>query len=430
MSFDSWQQLEQARTGQYSDFHPPIMAFIWAGIDRAVPGPFGMLLFHGAMFFGGLALLLGMAMRTAWSCAWSVLFVALMPPVFANLGTIWKDVGIAAALVAAGATTLRGARGGSWAWLAAALPFLFYANAVRHNAAAAVLPLAILWGTVLLERCGVRRRLAGAALGVALTGMLVGGAAVVDAALLRVRSHPVQTLLMYDLAGISVRTGQDLLPPFVARDQGFDLIERYSPKWGAHTLFHWRCSYVAQPTQAPPRLEAVQADADVSRLWIAWFDAVIAQPQAYLAHRWELTTWLFGLHSGPVAYPFHDDIAANSLGLRFDPNLATQAMRSIRDSLRDSVLFRGWFFISVLLAVLAFLRWRWRPGRGVALTMAASGLLYALPLPLCSVASDFRLLLWTVVAAAISLVLCFAELPGSPKTLDGAPHDANTGGTC
>lgn len=429
MSFDSFQQLEQARTGQYSDFHPPIMAFVWSGLDRVVPGPLGMLLLHGAMFFGGLALLLGAAMRTAWSGAGGVLVVALLPPVFANLGTIWKDVGLAAALVAAAATTLRGARGGTKAWFAAALPLLFYANAVRHNATAAVLPLAILWATTLLQRCGVRRRLAGPALGVALTGMLVGSTAVVDAALLRVRTHPVQTLLLYDLAGISVRTGQDLLPAFVARDPGFDLVERYSPKWGSHTLFHWQCSYIAQPAKAPPRLTTVPGDDEVARLWSAWFDAVLANPLAYLAHRWELTTWQFGLHAGPVAYAFHDDILANSLGMRFEPTAATAAMRSVRDALRDSVLFRGWFFVAVLLGVLAFVWRRWRPGRGGALAIAASGLLYALPLPLYSVASDFRLLLWTVVAAALGVVLCFAAPASAPSTLDGSRPDANTGGT-
>src|SRR5690242_1074340 len=43
MSYDSVEQLLDARTGQYGDWHPPFMALLWRQIDRVIPGAFGML---------------------------------------------------------------------------------------------------------------------------------------------------------------------------------------------------------------------------------------------------------------------------------------------------------------------------------------------------------------------------------------------------
>ena len=42
LSFDSGWQLREARTGVFSDWHPPVMAAIWSLVDRVVAGPIGM----------------------------------------------------------------------------------------------------------------------------------------------------------------------------------------------------------------------------------------------------------------------------------------------------------------------------------------------------------------------------------------------------
>lgn len=415
MSFDSFQQLEQGRTGALTDLHPPIMAWVWGAIDRLLPGPLGMLLLHALLFTGGLALLAGSALRSPWSVAAAILGVTLLPPVFVNLGTVWKDVGMAAALVAACGVMLA-ARSGRRPWLhAVALPLLFYATAVRHNAAAAVLPIALWLGTELGASLGWQRRWPRIVLGVAVAASLTLGAAAVDARLVQQRCYPVQTLLLYDLAGISVRAGADAVPPFVPREPGFDLAARYSPKWGAHPLYRWEAAAVIRPADANPRLGLIGDEADIQRLFDAWLAAVRAHPRAYLAHRWELACWQFGMHAGPVPYPYHDGVLDNTIGIGFEPSAVTQVMRALRDPLRDTVLFRGWFFVAAL-TVLMVVAWRRRGGlRGPTLAIATSGLLYALPQVFCSTACDFRLVWWSVVASALALVLSIARGAPAPR---------------
>ena len=56
MSPDSVAQLSQGRTGEYTDWHPPVMSWLWGRLDHIVPGPLGMLVFHTLVFWSGLGL--------------------------------------------------------------------------------------------------------------------------------------------------------------------------------------------------------------------------------------------------------------------------------------------------------------------------------------------------------------------------------------
>src|SRR4051812_31498991 len=54
MGNDSGWQLSQARSGEYHDTHPVLMALIWRYTDRVLPGPLGMLVWMTALRIGGL----------------------------------------------------------------------------------------------------------------------------------------------------------------------------------------------------------------------------------------------------------------------------------------------------------------------------------------------------------------------------------------
>ena len=54
MSVDSFGQLSQARSGAFTDHHPPPMAAIWSVMDRLSAGPFGMLLLQTVLFWAAL----------------------------------------------------------------------------------------------------------------------------------------------------------------------------------------------------------------------------------------------------------------------------------------------------------------------------------------------------------------------------------------
>src|SRR5436190_2041437 len=53
MSTDSIDQLTQARTGVYTDWHPPLMALVWKLLDGIVSGPVLMLVLQTGLFLFG-----------------------------------------------------------------------------------------------------------------------------------------------------------------------------------------------------------------------------------------------------------------------------------------------------------------------------------------------------------------------------------------
>ena len=59
MSNDSVAMLEQARSLAFTDWHPPVMALLWAPLDRLAPGPGLMLIAQATLY----------ALGMAWLCA-------------------------------------------------------------------------------------------------------------------------------------------------------------------------------------------------------------------------------------------------------------------------------------------------------------------------------------------------------------------------
>ncbi|MCX6626515.1 MAG: hypothetical protein NTW28_02650, partial [Candidatus Solibacter sp.] len=141
MSPDSVIQLGQARNGVNDNLYPPVMDYIWSATDRVLPGPAGMLVLQNAVFWYALALL---AFVVVARPLWQVVFVLLAgswPPTYCTLGTIWKDVGMQAFLLASLAAMLYAPyRRRVWP-LGIAVLCLFLAAGYRHNGIAAAPPL-------------------------------------------------------------------------------------------------------------------------------------------------------------------------------------------------------------------------------------------------------------------------------------------------
>ena len=132
VSPDSIYQLQQARSGVFTDWHPPLMAWVWRWLDLAWPGPQGMLVLQNALFWGGLALACGIWIQSAVGAA-VVLLIGLSPACFSNLGTVWKDIQMGAALLAAFALLSKYRMDKNRVALGGSALCLCYACAVRHN---------------------------------------------------------------------------------------------------------------------------------------------------------------------------------------------------------------------------------------------------------------------------------------------------------
>jgi hypothetical protein len=391
MSPDSLSQLAQARSGEFEMVpHPPIMSWVWRLLGGDAAGPGSMLVFQNIIFWAGLAVVVGISVRRRFAPA-LVLLLGLLPPVFALLGTIWKDVHVGAALVLAVGLMLAAERRHSrGAHLLATLP-LFYATAVRHNGLAATFPLAIWWGMAGARLWWPKARLRwGAMGGCGLAVLALLGTGALNRALAGDKPVvPLQYIYVQDLVGISIASGRDELPAWVYQGTGTYPIEYlrslYRPEL-TDPLFYLPHTY--QEVTDPEKIR------DLRRHWL---DAIRRHPLVWLKNRFILFGTLLGFKKPHLI--FWDGIAANPFGLVHPKHdLNREAMRILTRIERWAIL-RGWPYLLLLLGTAG---WAAATRRATAGTwaLAASAVLY-LASYFLGPADDFRYIWWMVLAALI-----------------------------
>ena len=205
MSYDSVEQLFDARRGIYGDAHPPFMAFLWGSLDKLIPGSFGILLFQSLLIWSGVALIaLGWFDAPNRSAGWLAVpaLLVLYPPIFGIAGAIWKDLSMLGffmiAIGCAGTIKPAGAR---WLPFVVAASALSCAVLLRHNAIFAAMPLIIL--------CLYRLRTKGAfripisiAGGVLASILLLLATTSFNASLAKVHREPWAWIAIFNIAGV------------------------------------------------------------------------------------------------------------------------------------------------------------------------------------------------------------------------------------
>ncbi|WP_373991143.1 hypothetical protein [Duganella sp. BuS-21] len=402
MNNDSSMQYAEAMSGIYTDWHPPIMALVWRWLDHLLRGPAAMLVLHLVLHWFGIGLLAdGLARSGRQRIAVLVLLAGAFPVLVFYNGGIWKDVGMASALIA-------GFGFGCWfrlqqraipLWAATLMILLLaYGALVRTNAVFAIGPLLLLlcfdrparklYATVLWS--GV---IAVAAL--ALSGVI--NHRVIGAQ----SSGAINSLQLFDLAGIARQSGDVSVLPPVAQLSADDVQRCYTPYYW-DTFSPWGyCNSVSEmlgPVDSVPRKE-------LSTLWV---HAILSHPLAYLDHRLRaFNSEMFFLVPArhcryapgcgvptPWIYPW----------TRAD---APDVAREIRlDYIKKN--FLGWPVVWLALggAILLLARDARAGITGRAgLALLASGHLYLLAYLVIGVASDVRYAYWTIMAVLLAGLL-------------------------
>ena len=274
---DALDQFRQGLTGHFSDWHPPIMALWWSVLDRVWPGPQPMLLLQASGFWLGAYLLLDALPPTSRTVRWAAALALLSPAILCCLGVIQKDTQLTAAWALAAAWCFRRRAAGNepgWMEKTALLVLLGYGALLRQNSALVTGPLAlyILSGRPVLARiwstlaCYTAFAVVSVGLGTALNLLLDTD-----------HTHVLRGLLNFDLAGISLRSGSNVFPFGVSREEMQSIAGCYEGGlW--HNNFVWGdCSFVWQRGLATPL-------SDGSYLH-AWLAAIAQHPLAYAVHR-------------------------------------------------------------------------------------------------------------------------------------------------
>jgi hypothetical protein len=281
-----------------------------------------------------------------------------------------------------------------------------YGVAMRHNALPALPPLVLLgFARVLPAQWVVLKRPVRILLAVAFSGAIWLVAQGAGKAIAPENRHQEQIILLHDLAGIYVRTG-DLRIPHWAYAGTLDeslLRASYSSE-GPVPLF---CC------DGPRPLRIVARTAEMAALIGVWRDAVLAHPLAYAAHRVDTMRHFLGIDVYPNCYSFHIGISKNALGYEYEPNLAGSFVTQILSVLRNTVIFKGWPYMLIALMLLLLQTMGLRSlHSGISRAVLGSGLASQAVYIVAEGSCDFRFHYW---AAMATLLGGYAVLAGFSK---------------
>jgi hypothetical protein len=404
MTWDSIRQYGQALSGEFDDWHPPAMEWLWRQLLPIAHGPAPMLAIQLALYwtaFAGLVVWAVRAGRRRLACAFAVAAILPLPVVL--MAEIIKDSLMAALLLAASAILVAiPTRGRSLARVIA-LILIVCAATLRFNALPACLPLAI---ALLPASWRATRMRFGAA--------LLIGAAVIAAALpianRAVGAKPSGvglSLVIFDLGGITRFSGVDAFP---ADDDVDDpvAVNRHCYKPERWDSYSW---WVPDP--CPLRFDAMddlfkQSGENPYRYWLG---AVLTHPIAYAEHR--LTHFNINIRflvHDEVERPVMGQIPPNDWGFRLTPNpLLTWLDRGARWSAHTPLGWPVWWMaLAIGLLVIA----PGLPSRRLVIPLALSGLLYGLGYLPASVACELRYHLWTMLVVLIAALIAAGDMAG------------------
>ena len=406
MTWDAIRQYDQAVSGDFDDWHPPAMEWLWRQLLAIHAGPRPMLVMQLTLEWGGLALLAGWALRRErrWLAA-AILACGFMPFGLALTGEVLKDCLMAGALIAAAAAL-------AWAeperravgWRIMGIALLIFAATLRFNAFLATVPLAV----ALLPAAWWRGKLR-LLVATGVTAAVMLAALPLANRILGAKPSGVGlSLVIFDLGGIAHFSGKNTFPPIQDFDDSDDpagiVSACYDPSkwdryawWGANP-----CDIGFDNVQ-----EAFAAQHINPYRW--WLGQVVAHPVAYAEHRlahFTINTRLFSRDATERAVQI--DPPPNDWGYRVTPGPLLTAIDGAAVWSADSPL--GWPIVWIALALAVLIAAPALPSRRLVLPLALSSFLYGMGYAAFSVASELRYHWWTMFATAVAAVIAGADV--------------------
>jgi hypothetical protein len=430
MSNDSIQTLKQARTLDLTDWHPPIMALVWRVLDWIVAGPAAMLFAQCVLYAFAMARLCAHAFPQLsrrihpWVL---VTCFSLFPPAMALIGVIWKDVWMSGLLLLAmswlfSLSAMEG--GGRRTWLAfgTIVACCLLATAFRHNALAATAGL--LAGALYFSWRSPRPRLRllGACTGGVVLALLLAAVVAVFNSLVAKPLHVTTPLLLHDIAGIIVDSGEPEVAAHLAlstdtrltddRSTFLAKVTRAYDPGAAGTLI-----YTSRNTDTPFVVNVYQDDHDAAGVRATWKTMVRHYPVAYLEHRARsfacllqlcgMERWISRSYFLNAKYALPATVEKDTWQWHARKALLSPRLAPIYSPL-------AWLLVT-LVGLATGLRILWRPSRTRALLlfMGLSSAGLALSLFFTSPIESYRYIHWCVLLGWTMVIMLVEHLARS-----------------
>ena len=402
MTYDAKFIYEDIAKGVLGDWQSPVMTVLWGAIDPIAPGPGSMFLLIATSYWLGFGLLAFAMARHSSRLALLLPLLALTPPAFVFVGIIWRDMLFATTwLLAAVIVFAVAERGARFRMLVQIVALTLCALGVllRPNAliAAPILAAYIAWPTQMSWKRNAILFVP------AMAGFFALVQVVYYGALGATRQHPVQSIMIFDLGGISHFTRQNQFPVTWSEPERSLLLNScYQPtQWD----IYWRlepCDFVMRKVEREEKLFGTPVITE------AWMRAVMRHPSAYLRHR---SAFMWNFLSGDNMTMWLADVEHPAATV-FPDRPAFAALVWVHDGLKPTPLFRAGSWLLVCIVVCGF-AWRRRETREGAFVLGVCGsaAVYVLSFFAVGVASDFRYGYWAVLAGIAGGVVASLSPP-------------------
>jgi hypothetical protein len=416
---DAWAYFAAARSGDFTNWQPPLLGKLWIPLQAIWDGPQPMLALFMAGYWSGFVLIArAYEAEGAKLAAWT--FAAGLFPLALNFnGQLVKDISMAVCLLLTtgiAAAVVRGAIKKRPATLAGMWLFLVMGAFMRANALFALPPLLDLAGiatSLSWAKTDWRRRAI-----IALLASIAFAPAhiLADRHVFRVQDlHPMSQLQIFDIGGISYFSGADRFQGFFGPN--FEAKNRscYAPR--AWDIYGWGdCEEVYEDLKP-------QFGAPLTKMWL---EALAADPLAYFTHRLlHLNRFLQFACRDCKEMVFTGAQSVNQSEFTYTPNFLYETIDRLSEAINDSPFGRPYVWLAICLAWLAAgIAIPNAVTRRITLTLAASGALYALAYGVVGIASDYRYIYWTMLCALIATPTIVARVimrPAAPALLRFGP---------
>jgi len=393
MTWDAEVQYGQALSGEYTDWHPPIMSRLWALFLPFVHGSAPIFLIHVVLYWSFIALIANaLAKIERVRGAFATIAIAALPPFFAFNGVIFSDVGMAISFLGIFALAFH--------YRSRSLPIpliayvaigvlLFYGCLVRINGVFAAAPLIVyvFWPSLRTSFWKLPLALGAiVVLWIPLTG-------VINANLLGAkREYAMRSLRIYDIVGIAAYSGDMRVFSYNPQITPKLIDQCYSPnQWDA--IYKGDCAKIGYLSGG------------------VWIKQIVTHPVAYGMHRLaHLNSEVYAI--APVVedrYTFkskYPDLQRNRLE-RLNASLLTAST--------NFVIFAPalTFVLAIAILLLSFFRNNLQRAAlsDAAFYSALASVAYTSAFVVVGVASEYRYEQFPMLAALLSLVFYLGARP-------------------
>ena len=404
MTYDAKFVYEDIAKRTLGDWQSPAMTVLWALIDPIAPRSGSMFLLIASFYWLGFGLLAFASARRSMLLAMFVPILALAPPAFAFVGIIWRDMLFATTWLLAAVLVFASVGCDKRLRVPAqmlAVVLCAFGVLLRPNAltAAPILSAYIAWPMKVYWKRVAITFVPTMVLFFLLVQFVYYGV------LGATRQHPLQSIMVFDLGGISHFTGENQFPVTWSPPESTLLLHGcYRPtEWD----IYWRlapCEFVMHKLEKDEKLFGTPA------IQNAWAYSVVRHPVAYLEHR---AGFMWNFLTGANLTMWVADVDRPD-GDVFLDRPAFAILKGIHDVLKPTPLFRAGAWLLGCIAVCG-LAWRRRetPEGAFAIGICGTAAVYVVTFFVVGVASDFRYGYFAVLATIAGGVAALAPMPRS-----------------